>query len=208
MHSARWGRPCGFARQLLRRRGTLMLIRTFAAGDDIAQVGIYNEAAADLPKFKAATLDEVRRRNRPPEFNPATRFIAVDGTRPVGYAGYHPIGRVSFPWTRRGSEAASGPLFDRVLDALKERGITKVFAAYRGGWAPQREFFLARGFEARREIVNYVMDLAEMPTPAARVSSVIGPLKPDDVPAVLAMAPGLFRARTADELRQHLFHNP
>ena len=39
-----------------------MKIRTYAPGDDGAQVSIYNEAAATLPKFKAATLDEVRRR--------------------------------------------------------------------------------------------------------------------------------------------------
>ena len=38
-----------------------MTIRTFMAGDDLAQVGIYNEAAAEWPKFKPATVDEVRR---------------------------------------------------------------------------------------------------------------------------------------------------
>jgi hypothetical protein len=184
-----------------------MLIRTFGGGDDVAQVGIYNEAAADLPNFKPATLDEVRRRNRPPEFDPGSRFIAVEGTRPVGYAGFHANGRISFPWTRRGFEAAAEPLFDRVLASLKERGIKSVFAAYRGDWAPQRDFFLSRGFEARREFVNYVMDLAEIPTPAARASTTIAPLSPEDLPAVLALAPHLFRARTAAELGQHLFHN-
>ena len=185
-----------------------MLIRTFAPGDDVAQVGIYNEAAADLPKFKAATLDEIRRRNRPPEFDPTTRFVAVEGNRPVGYAGFHPSGRISFPWTRRGFEAAAEPLFDRVLSAVKERGLTKVFAAYRGDWTPQRDFFLARGFEARREVVNYVMDLAEMPTPAARASNSLGPLTPEDLPAVLALAPHLLRSRNANELGQHLLQNP
>ena len=54
-----------------------MEIRTFRPGDDAAQVSIYNEAAADLPKFKAATLDEVRRRSRAAEFDPSTRFVAV-----------------------------------------------------------------------------------------------------------------------------------
>jgi hypothetical protein len=185
-----------------------MLIRTFAAGDDLAQVGIYNEAAADLPKFKPATLDEVRRRNRPPEFDPATRFVAVEAGRAVGYAGFHPSGRLSFPWTRRGFEAAAEPLFEHVAGAMKERGITKIFAAYRGDWAPQRDFFLARGFEARREVVNYMMDLAEMPTPAARASSTIGALTADDLPTVLALAPRLFRARTPAELGQHLLKNP
>jgi hypothetical protein len=184
-----------------------MLIRTFAPGDDIARVGIYNESAADLPKFKPATLDEVRRRTRPPEFDPTTWFVAVEGNRPVAYAGFQPGGRVSFPWTRRGFEAAAEPLFERVLSAVKERGISKVFAAYRGDWPAQRDFFLAHGFEARREMVNYVMDLAEMPTPAARASSTIGPLTAEDMPATLALAPTLFRANTPDELEKYLLHN-
>jgi hypothetical protein len=185
-----------------------MLIRTFAPGDDVAQVGIYNEAASDLPKFKPATLDEVRRRNRPPEFNPATRFIAVEGTRPVGYASFNPNGRVSYPWTRRGFEAAAEPLFEHVLAAMKQRGIKSVFAAYRGDWPEQREFFISKGFEARREMINYVMDLAEMPTPAARSNSSIAPLSAEDLPAVLALAPRLFRTRTPAELAQHLLNNP
>jgi hypothetical protein len=185
-----------------------MLIRTFAAGDDMARVGIYNEAAADLPKFKPATIDEIRRRSRPPEFDPATFFVAVEGNRPVGYASFHANGRVSYPWTRRGFEAAAGPLFDRVVSAMTERGMTKAFAAYRADWMALRDFFLARGFVATREVVNYVMDLAEVPTPAARVSSAFGPLTPDDLPFVLALAPRLFRSRTPAELGQHLLQNP
>jgi hypothetical protein len=185
-----------------------MSIRTFAPGDDAARVGIYNEAAADLPKFKPSTLDEVRRRTRPPEFDPSTHFVAVEGSRPVGYCGFHPNGRLSFPWTRRGFEAAAGPLFDQVLAAMKARGMTRAFAAYRGDWEPQRDFFLARGFEARREVINYVMDLAEMPTPAARASSSIGQLTPDDMAAVLKLAPRLIRSATPEELGRHLLQNP
>ena len=45
-----------------------MTIRTFRPGDDIAQVSIYNEAAASLPKFKPATVDEIRRRTRAADF--------------------------------------------------------------------------------------------------------------------------------------------
>src|SRR5262245_24282274 len=116
MHSARRAEPARRPRRRGRTaEGRAMLIRTFAPGDDIAQVGIYNEAAADLPTFKPATLDEVRRRNRPPEFDPSTRLVAVEGNRPVGYVSFHSSGRVSFPWTRRGFEAAAEPLFERAL---------------------------------------------------------------------------------------------
>ena len=38
-----------------------MTIRTFIPSDEVAQVGIYNEAAAELPKFKPSTIDEARR---------------------------------------------------------------------------------------------------------------------------------------------------
>ena len=89
-----------------------MTIRTFQPGDEVAQVSIYNEAAGDLPKFKPATLDEVRRRLRDPDFDPATRFYAVADGRPVGYATFQPSGRVSFPWCRKGHEALAEPLLD------------------------------------------------------------------------------------------------
>jgi hypothetical protein len=57
-------------------------------------------------------------------------------------------------------------------------------------------------------MVNFVMDLVELPTPALRVGSAITPLRREDVPAVLAMGRGLVRAGSAEELEQHLFANP
>src|SRR5579884_2908103 len=100
-----------------------MTIRTYQPGDDAALVSIYNEAAAGLPKFKPATLDEVRRRVRGPDFDPATRLFALVDGRPVGYATFHANGRVSFPWCRSGHEAFAGPLFQAALDGLRARGI-------------------------------------------------------------------------------------
>ncbi|MGH9677578.1 MAG: GNAT family N-acetyltransferase [Candidatus Acidiferrum sp.] len=185
-----------------------MQIRTFAPGDEVAQVGIYNEAAAELPKFKAATLDEVRRRNRSPEFDAKTRFVAVENGRVVGYANFNPSGRVSFPWTRKGAESVADELFEHALNGLRERGVKLAFAAYRGDWEPQRQFFLAHAFEARREIINFVMDLAEMPTPAARANSPIGPLTPADLPLVADFGKGLFRSSTAADLERRLLRSP
>ncbi len=92
-----------------------MEIRTYQPGDDVAQVSIYNEAAADLPKFKAATLDEIRRRARAADYDPSTRFVAVVDRRPVAYAVFQTNGRVSYPWCRKGHETAAQPLFERVL---------------------------------------------------------------------------------------------
>ncbi|MFO0846565.1 MAG: GNAT family N-acetyltransferase [Gemmataceae bacterium] len=162
-----------------------MTIRTFQAGDDVAQVSIYNEAGAALPHFKPATVDDVRRRCRAPDFDPGTRFYAAPNGRPVGYVMFQPNGRVGFPWCRKGHEALAEPLLERALDAMRQRGLTRAFTAHRADWPAQHEFFLARGFRPKREMVNYVLDLVEMPTPAARPSSNIGPLRPADLPALL-----------------------
>jgi hypothetical protein len=185
-----------------------MTIRTFTAGDDAAQVSIYNEAAASLPKFKPATLDDVRRRCRAADFDPATRLFAVTNGRAVGYATFHLNGRVSYPWCRKGHEALAESLFEAVLTAMKERGLSSAFAAYRADWAPQRDFFLQHGFQPAREMVNFVMELTAMPTSSARAVRVVAPLRPEDVPAVFALAPSVLRVKTAAELEQHLLHNP
>jgi hypothetical protein len=183
-------------------------IRTFQPGDDAAQVGIYNEAAGDLPKFKPATLDEVRRRARGPDFDPDTRFFADEGGLVVGYAAFRANGRVSFPWCRKGHERHAAPLFETVLAEMRRRGMPVAFAAYRADWPAQRDFFLAHGFRAAREMVNFVLDLTDMPTPGARAGLAVEPMREDDVPAVLALGQGVIRCRTVEQLTDYLFDNP
>jgi hypothetical protein len=185
-----------------------MEIRTYGPGDDVAQVGIYNEAAAALPKFKPAAIDDVRRRARAADFDPAARFVAVAAGRPVGYVTFQANGRVSFPWCRKGHEEAAEPLLARALDAMKARGLARAFTAYRSDWPAQQEFFRGHGFAPRHEVVSFALDLNDMPTPMARPNSAIGPLTPADLPAVLALAPGLLRASGAAELEKHFFRNP
>jgi hypothetical protein len=125
----------------------------------------------------------------------------------VAYAGFHASGRLSFPWCRKGHEALAEPLLERVLEEMRSRGCTTAWAAYRADWTPQRDFFLAHGFGQPREIINYVLDLVEMPTPAARVATTIAPLQPADVPALLSIAPNLLRLRTREALARHLLSN-
>jgi hypothetical protein len=187
---------------------TTTTIRTYGPGDDAAQVGIYNEAAAGLPGFKPASLDEVRRRGRDPACDPKGRFLAVVGGRPAGYATFQTNGRVSFPWCRKGHEDLGEPLLERVLAAMRERGLSHAWAAYRADWAGPLEFLARQGFARRREMVNFVLDLVEMPTPTGRPNAAVGPLRPDDVPALQELGSGVVRTRTAAELGQHLFHNP
>jgi hypothetical protein len=185
-----------------------MIIRSYQPQDEVAQVAIYNEAAADLPKFKPATVDEVARRFQAADFVPGTHFYAEDGGRVVGYAAFHANGRVSYPWCRKGHEGLAEPLFQTVLKAMTQRGQRLAFAAYRGDWPAQLAFFQDHGFRVAREMVNFVLDLADMPTPAARPSSPIAPLRPEDLPAVLKLFPGVLRVRSEAELARHLFHNP
>jgi hypothetical protein len=183
------------------------MIRTYQPSDEAGQVGIYNEAAASLPKFKPATLDEWRRRCRAADFDPATRFFAIEDGQPVGYASFHANGRISYPWCRQGYERLADPLLETVLQAMRDRSMTRVFAAYRADWKTPIDFFLARGFRQVREMVNYWADPVDMPTPAARRSFPITPAKPQDAVEILHLVPQALRVSSAADLERHLFHN-
>jgi hypothetical protein len=185
-----------------------MTIRTFAAGDDAAQVGIYNEAAADLPRFKASSLDEIRRRILAPDFDPTTRFVAVEAGQVVGYATFNANGRVSFPWCRRGHETHAPALFEAVLTEMRRRQMRRASAAYRSDWPGIHDFFVTHGFTKVRDMVNYFIELADMPTAATNLGHKLEPMLPEDVPAVFALAEGVTRCPTPACLEEHLFRNP
>jgi hypothetical protein len=185
-----------------------MTIRTFQTGDDAALVGIYNEAAGRLPHFKPATLDEVRRRCTARDFDPEARYFAVADGRAVGYVQFRANGRVSYPWCRPGYEHFQGPLLETALGAMRQRKMPRALAAYRGDWPLQEKFFLDRGFARAREMVNFLVDLTDLPTPAGRSSAPITPMSPADVPAVFRLAQGVSRTRTEAELEDHLFGHP
>jgi hypothetical protein len=183
-------------------------IRSYQPGDDAIQAVIFNEAAADLPKFKPATADDVTRRTRAADFDPNTRLYAVVENQPVGYLTFQPNGRIGFPWCRRGQESAAEPLFQIALEALKSRGLQTAFAAYCADWTPQRDFFLAHGFQQVREMINFVLDQADMPTRPGRRATPLTPLRREDIPAVFSMAPQVLKVDSPAALERHLFHNP
>jgi hypothetical protein len=184
------------------------MIRTFQPGDEAAQVSIYDEAAGHLPKFKPATIQEVQRRTRATDFDPSTRFYAQAGKDTVGYATFLTNGRVSNPWCRKGHESFTEPLFERVIEAMRARRIPTAFSAYRADWSDPQAFFLAHRFHKTRDMVNFVLPVVEMPTPAAGRLSSPAPLIPADIPAVLALVPGLLRITAPTALEKYLFHNP
>jgi hypothetical protein len=183
-------------------------IRVFQAGDDAAQVSIYNEAAASLSGFKPATLDEVRRRARDPAFDPRARFLALVDDRPVGYANFQVNGRVSFPWCRPGHEFVAEQLLDHVLETMRARAMPRAWVAYRADWKAQLDFLQGRGFRPHREMINFMLDLADMPTPTSRPNNGVEPLRPEDVPTVLRLGAGVVGTATVAALEKHLLHNP
>lgn len=185
-----------------------MNIRPFQNGDEASQVEIYNTAAGVLPFFKPATSQEVVRRTRARDFDPRTRFFAEVGGKVVGYSTYHLNGRVSFPWCLPGHEDCAAPLFAQVMQGMKERGLVRAFAAYRPDWGSVHQFFLSQGFHQAREVMNFSIDLVDMPTPSARMLNIVSPVTREDIPAILRMCPQALRLCTEEELERHLLRNP
>jgi hypothetical protein len=97
---------------------------------------------------------------------------------------------------------------EQVLQAMRQKGLRRAFAAYRADWPPVNNFFAAHGFRLAREMVNFLLDLADLPTPPARPNSNITPLRREDVPALFDLAPQTLRVTTPAALEQHLFANP
>lgn len=184
------------------------MIRTFQPGDEEAQAAIYNEAAGRLPGFKPATADEVRRRMRSPMFDAHLRFYAIEGNQPVGYVALNRNGRASCPWCKAGFEALRGSLFDALENAARKAGMHKLYAAYRGDWPEPAEFLMQRGFKRVREMVNFVVEVIDLPTMSIRGGLPIRRMRPDDLPALRKMGGALFADLPANDLQKQFFANP
>ena len=185
-----------------------MIIRPFQAGDEFAQLKIYNSAAASQSKFKPAAILDIQRRTQVRDFDPGTRLFAVEQGNVVGYCTFQSNGRVGYPWCLPGFESAAEPLFFHTLEAMKQRGIGVAFSAYRGDWPAINQFFAKHDFNLAREMVNFVLAFENMPTPSAKLGSNVTPASVDDIPGILALDPTVFRAKTADALKDALWQNP
>lgn len=183
-------------------------LRNYQAGDEAAQLKIYNAAAAPLPKFKPANIQDLWRRISARDFDPTTRVYAELGGDIVGYCTYQANGRVGYPWCLPGFELAAEPLFEHIIRSMKQRGFAKAFTAYRKDWPVITEFFQNHGFRQAREMVNYILAFENLPTPSARPSSSITPATPEDIPAIYALDPTVFRVPNARALAKELLQNP
>lgn len=187
---------------------TAVKIRSFQSGDEVTQAGLFNVAAFAFPGFKPATAEDVKRRTRGRGFDSTTRFYAEVNGQVVGYCVLEPEQtRISFPWCKRGFESAADPLFDAALQSARERGLGKVFAAYRRDWDVVLKFFTDRGFSLRREMINYWTDPVDLPTRVSRTRLPIDRLQREDIPALAAMGKGVVRL-SENKLENYLFSNP
>ncbi len=182
-----------------------LAIRTFQSGDEASQAHVYNTAAAKLPAFKPATSEDIRRRSGDSGFDPETRIYAVASNQIVGYCTVQPNGRISFPWCLPEHNARAW-LFDAALAKSRAMGLKQLFAAYRADWTEQTAFFEANGFHKSREYVNFAQSLLDLPTMVIRRGLNVSPLKDDDLPAILALAPQLLRV-SLDQARSYFFAN-
>jgi hypothetical protein len=183
-------------------------IRTFQPGDEVTQAGLFNVAAFNLPGFKPATAEDVKRRTRGRGFDPTSRFYAEEGGQVVGYCTLEPEqGRISVPWCKKGFESAAPLLLEAALQSARDRGLTKVFAAYRRDWEPVLRFLAENGFTRARDIINYWADPVDLPTLVTRSKLPINRLTREDVPALAAMGKGIIRL-PAEKLEAYYFANP
>jgi hypothetical protein len=184
-----------------------MSIRAYQPGDETAQVRIYNIAAAALPGFKPANVDEVARRYRTVDPDPASKLYDVEAGDVVGYAVFNPNGRISYPWCLPEAQGRRASLLEAVLDAMRGRGHRDAWAAYRGDWEPLQAFFRAQGFRQARAMINYVAATAGLPREPVPADRLIRPLRRGDLPRLRALGRGLFDADEAT-LGAFFWENP
>jgi hypothetical protein len=183
-------------------------IRTFLAGDEAGQAAVFNATCRELPGYKPAHSDDVRKRTRARGFDPTTRLYAEDDGKVVGYCTFNADGRVSYPWCLPGHEAHAEPLFACALEGLKSRGVRRAYAAYHKDWSAPAEFFTAHGMPKVRDMVNFYQELTDMPTMVTRPSSPISAFEPGDLPHLYAMGPELWHGMAQPDLWRSLLENP
>lgn len=171
-----------------------MEIRHYQPGDERAQARVYNRAARHLLGFKPATPEEIERRYRASDPDPATKWYAVEGGQVVGYIVCNPNGRMSYPWCLPEAADARDALIDRALREVAERGLLEVWAAYRGDWNEPIVYLKSKGFRMARQMINYVTPVDRLPRDPVPEGRAIAPLSRADIPRALELGRGLLRS--------------
>jgi L-amino acid N-acyltransferase YncA len=185
-----------------------MRIRHYQPGDEETQAAIYNAAAGALPAFKPATAEEVARRYRTTDPDPASKLYAEEGGRVVGYAVFNPNGRVSYPWCLPEAQGHREPLLEALLSEMRRRGVTEAWAAYRADWGPVLAFLQEHGFARAREMANYVAEVGQLPRAPVPPGQFIARLEQHELPQVLALGRGVFPGDHDEPLKRFFWENP
>src|SRR5215469_13392834 len=185
-----------------------MPIRSYQPGDEQAQASIYNAAAGVLPGFKPAKVEEISRRYQAADFDPESRFYAVENGEIVGYAVFGENGRISYPWCLPDAENWREPLLDAVRAEMKKRRLPEAWAAYRIDWSSVLGFLQTQGFVEKSLMINYVAELSGLPRrsrePANRR---VERLEREQLPALFALAPRLFSPADTQAIGQFFWNN-
>ncbi len=184
-----------------------MHIRHYQPGDEQAQAELFNQATRSLPGHKPATAEDIAKRYRSPGADPTMRFYAIENGEMVGYIVFNPNGRISCPWCSPEGLAARLPLLDAAVGAMKERGMREAWACYRADWTEPLRFLKEHGFEQKREMVNYVAELSQLPPLSASRAFVLGPFDRDAVRHLPLLASSLFEPGDAAALETFLLQN-
>jgi len=185
-----------------------MSIRLYEPGDEHVQASIYNAAAGSLPGFKPAKAEEISRRFQAADFDPGSRFYAVEKGDVVGYAVFAENGRISYPWCLPEAQRWREPLLESVLAEMGKRQLPEAWAAYRTDWSSVLWFLAAHGFLEKKAIINYVGELSGLPSrnhlPAGRS---IERLRREELPQILALAPSLFAGTNARAIERYFWNH-
>ncbi len=185
-----------------------MAIRLFQSGDEQKQASIYNAAAGSLPGFKPAKAEEVSRRYQAVDFDPGSRFYAVDNGEVVGYAVFGENGRISYPWCLPLAQAWREPLLEAVLAEMGKRRLSEAWAAYRADWSSVLGFLDEQGFVEKRAMINYVGELSGLPRPGQLPADrSIEPLRREELPRILSLAPHLFAGTDAQTIERYFWNH-
>ncbi len=181
-------------------------IRSYRPGDEQAQIEIYNLATGGLPGYKPASADEVSRRYRAAGFDPGSKLYAEQDERIVGYVSFSENGRVSLPWCLPEAGHVRPALLEAALDAMRARGLRRVWAAYRADWHAVQAALAALGFRRLHEVINFAAAIAALPQGSSAMSA--APLERSDLARLFELDPSAFGVASAAELAAAWFDGP
>lgn len=186
-----------------------MTIRSYQSGDEHAQARIYNTVAGTLPSFKPSTPEEIARRYQSADPDSTSRYYAIENGAVVGYAAFGSNGRVSYPWCLPGAESHQEPLLQTMLAAMKERGLSEAWAAYRGDWVAVLDFLRGHGFHEKQTMINYVAEVSQLPAldlvPSNRR---VVHLKRQELPRLVELGSDLFGEVDVRAVERFYWNNP